>query len=93
MNACVLFFSLTGNTKRFAETTSKKLNILVFDLAKSMPSIVDDYDVLILGTPVYMVYLLPNPSLRLLKNCLKLIKQRLLFSQLMQLEKGKQIRN
>ena len=53
MNACVLYFSLTGNTKRFAETISNMLNIPVFDLAQSMPSIVADYDVLILGTPVH----------------------------------------
>ena len=53
MNACVLYFSLTGNTKRFAETISNVLNIPVFDLAKSVPSIVADYDVLILGTPVH----------------------------------------
>ncbi|KON33307.1 hypothetical protein AC477_01695 [miscellaneous Crenarchaeota group-1 archaeon SG8-32-1] len=53
MKACVLYFSLTGNTKRFAETISKALNISVFDLAKSMPSIVSEYDVLILGTPVH----------------------------------------
>ena len=53
MNACVLYFSLTGNTKRFAETISNMLNIPVFDLAKSVPSIVADYDVLILGTPVH----------------------------------------
>jgi len=53
MNACVLYFSLTGNTKRFAETISNMLKIPVFDLAKSVPSIVADYDVLILGTPVH----------------------------------------
>ena len=53
MNACVLYFSLTGNTKRFAETISNMLNIPVFDLSQSMPSIVADYDVLILGTPVH----------------------------------------
>ena len=53
MKACVLYFSLTGNTKRFAETISNSLNIPVFDLAKSSPSIVADYDVLILGTPVH----------------------------------------
>jgi len=53
MNACVLYFSLTGNTKRFAETISNMLNIPVFDLAQSIPSIVADYDVLILGTPVH----------------------------------------
>ena len=53
MNACILYFSLTGNTKRFAETISDMLNIPIFDLTKTMPSIVADYDVLILGTPVH----------------------------------------
>ena len=53
MKACVLYFSLTGNTKRFAESMSKSLSLPIFDLAKSKPSIVEDYDVLILGTPVH----------------------------------------
>ena len=53
MKACVLYFSLTGNTKKFAESISESLNIPVFDLATSKPSIVEDYDVLILGTPVH----------------------------------------
>ena len=53
MNACVLYFSLTGNTKKFAESISNSLNIPVFDLAMFKPSIVEDYDVLILGTPVH----------------------------------------
>lgn len=53
MNACVLYFSLTGNTKRFAETISNSLGIPVFDLATSEPSIVEDYDSIILGTPVH----------------------------------------
>ena len=53
MKACVLYFSLTGNTKRFAESISKSLSLPIFDLAKSKPLIVEDYDVLILGTPVH----------------------------------------
>ena len=53
MNACVQYFSLTGNTKRFAETISNSLGIPVFDLATSEPSIVEDYDSIILGTPVH----------------------------------------
>lgn len=53
MKACVIYFSLTGNTKRFAESISNSLNLPIFDLAKSKPSIVEDYDILILGTPVH----------------------------------------
>ncbi len=53
MKACVIYFSLTGNTKRFAESISNTLNLPIFDLATSKPSIVEDYDVLILGTPVH----------------------------------------
>jgi flavodoxin len=53
MKACILYFSLTGNTKKFAESISKSFSFPVFDLAMSKPSIVEDYDVLILGTPVH----------------------------------------
>lgn len=53
MNACVLYFSLTGNTKRFAEAISKSLNTPIYDMATSDPSIVNDYDIIFLGTPVH----------------------------------------
>jgi flavodoxin len=53
MKACVLYFSLTGNTKRFAEAISKSLNIPIFDMAISDPLIVNDYELIILGTPVH----------------------------------------
>jgi flavodoxin len=53
MNACVLYFSLTGNTKRFAEATSTHLDIPVFDLAKTEPLIVEEFEMLIFGTPVH----------------------------------------
>ena len=53
MKACVLYFSLTGNTKRFAESISASLSIPVFDLTTSKPSLVEYYDILILGTPVH----------------------------------------
>jgi len=53
MNACVLYFSQTGNTRRFAEAISDSLKIPVFDLVTSEPSVVDDFGVIILGTPVH----------------------------------------
>ena len=54
MNACVLYFSQTGNTRKFAETISDSLKIpAVFDLTTTEPSVVNDYDVIVLGTPVH----------------------------------------
>jgi len=54
MKACVLYFSQTGNTRKFAESISDSLKIpAVFDLVTSEPSVVDDFDVIILGTPVH----------------------------------------
>jgi len=54
MNACVLYFSQTGNTKKFAETISDSLKIpAVFDITTAEPSVVNDFDVLIIGTPVH----------------------------------------
>jgi flavodoxin len=53
MNACVFYFSLTGNTKKFAEAISSSLEIPAFDLAKTLPSTAENYDVIILGTPVH----------------------------------------
>ncbi len=54
MNACVLYFSLTGNTRKFAETISDSLKIqAVYDITTTEPSVVADYDVIIFGTPVH----------------------------------------
>jgi len=54
MKACVLYFSQTGNTRKFAEAISDSLKIpTVFDMTATEPSVVDDFDVLILGTPVH----------------------------------------
>ena len=54
MNACVLYFSLTGNTRKFAETISDSLKIqAVYDITTTEPSVVADYDVVIFGTPVH----------------------------------------
>jgi len=54
MKACVLYFSQTGNTRKFAEAISDSLKIpAVFDMTATEPSVVNDYDVIILGTPVH----------------------------------------
>jgi len=52
MRACVLYLSRTGNTRRLAEAISDLLKTPIFDIAKSEPSIIEDFDLLILGTPV-----------------------------------------
>jgi flavodoxin len=52
MKPCVLYFSRTGNTKRMAEAISDSTKALAFDIASSEPSVVENYDLIILGTPV-----------------------------------------
>jgi flavodoxin len=53
MKACVLYISRTGNTKRLAEAISELLKAPVFDLAHAPePSVVNDFDLLVIGTPV-----------------------------------------
>lgn len=53
MKACVLYISRTGNTKRFAEAISELLEAPVFDIAHAPdPSVADDFDLLVIGTPV-----------------------------------------
>ena len=53
MNACILYYSLSGNTRRFAEAISDSLQIPVFDLITSKYSVIREFDILILGTPVH----------------------------------------
>lgn len=53
MNACVLYFSQTGNTQKFAEAIADAFQIPAYDITTTDPSIVDTYDVAILGTPVH----------------------------------------
>ena len=54
MKACVLYFSQTGNTRKFAEAISDSLKIpAVFDMTATEPSVVDDFAVILLGTPVH----------------------------------------
>jgi flavodoxin len=53
MKPCVFYLSLTGNTKRFAEAISDLLGVPIFDIANSEPSLIADFNLLIIGTPVY----------------------------------------
>jgi flavodoxin len=52
MRTCVLYFSRTGNTKFMAEAIANAIKAPAFDLATSDPTLVEDYDMIILGTPV-----------------------------------------
>jgi flavodoxin len=52
MKPCVLYFSRTGNTKRMAEAISESAKAPVFAMTSSDPSVVEDFDLLIVGTPV-----------------------------------------
>lgn len=54
MKTCILYFSQTGNTKKFAETIAESLKTdTVLDITSTDPTVVNDYDVIILGTPVH----------------------------------------
>jgi flavodoxin len=61
MKTCVLYCSHTGNTKRFAEAIADLLKAPVFDVTASEPSVADDCELLIIGTPV--IGLKPAPEL------------------------------
>jgi flavodoxin len=52
MNPCVVYFSRTGNTKRFAQAIADMTKAPIFDLTSTQPSALADFDMLILGTPV-----------------------------------------
>ncbi|MGD2066598.1 MAG: flavodoxin family protein [Candidatus Bathyarchaeota archaeon] len=54
MKACILYFSQTGNTKKFAEAISESLETdAVFDITSTEPTVVNEYDIIVLGTPVH----------------------------------------
>jgi flavodoxin len=54
MNACILYYSQTGNTKKFAEKISNSLDsATVYDLTINEPNVVKQHDMIILGTPVH----------------------------------------
>jgi len=52
MKPCVVYFSRTGNTKRMAEVIADLTDSPMFDLTSSEPSVVANYDLLFIGTPV-----------------------------------------
>jgi len=52
MNSCILYFSQTGNTKKFAETISDSIKIpAIYDITTTKPTIVNEYNTIILGIP------------------------------------------
>jgi flavodoxin len=54
MKSCIVYFSQTGNTKMFAEAISRALDIAdVYDMTTTEPSTINEYDMIILGTPVH----------------------------------------
>ncbi len=52
MKPCVLYFSRTRNTKRMAEAIAESTKAPAFDMTSSEPSVVENFDLLIVGTPV-----------------------------------------
>jgi flavodoxin len=52
MKTCVVYFSRTGNTKRFAQAMADTAKAPIFDMAATQPSAIKDFDLLIIGTPV-----------------------------------------
>jgi flavodoxin len=52
MKPCVLYFSRTGRTKFLAEAIANAIKTPSFNMASSEPSVVEDFDIIILGTPV-----------------------------------------
>ncbi len=61
MKPCVLYISRTGNTKRLAEAIAEQLNASLYDLANVPdPLITQDFDLLIIGTPVMGLHPAPE---------------------------------
>lgn len=52
MNTCVLYFSRTGNTKRLALAIAENVKAPIFDMTSTAPSAIENFDPLIIGTPV-----------------------------------------
>ena len=52
MKTCVLYFSRTGKTRCVAEAISGSTKAPALDIASCEPSVVENYDILIIGTPV-----------------------------------------
>ena len=52
MKSCVVYFSRTGNTKKMAEAICESLNAPMYNINNSEPSNLEQFDTLIIGTPV-----------------------------------------
>ncbi len=52
MNPCVVYFSRTGNTKRLAQAIADAVKAPLMDISGTLPSTIENFDPLILGTPV-----------------------------------------
>jgi len=52
MKTCVVYFSRTGNTKRLAQAIADSLKAPIFAMAETQPSAIQDFDLVIVGTPV-----------------------------------------
>jgi len=52
MKTCVVYFSRTGNTKRLAQAIAETAKADIYDIAATLPSTIENYELLVLGTPV-----------------------------------------
>jgi flavodoxin len=52
MKACILYISHTGNTRRMAEAMADSLKTPIFNITTTEPSVANNFDLLIIGTPV-----------------------------------------
>lgn len=52
MNSTILYFSRTGNTRRFAEAIAEFMEAPAIDLATANPLDIAEFDLLFIGTPV-----------------------------------------
>ena len=52
MDPCVVYFSKTGNTQQLAQAIADKINAPLLNIEGILPSTVETFDPLILGTPV-----------------------------------------
>ncbi len=52
MNACVVYFSRTGNTKRLAQAIADLAKAPLYELSQAPSSTISGCDLLIFGTPV-----------------------------------------
>ena len=52
MDPCVVYFSRTGNTKQLAQAIADDMNAPLLNIEGILPSTIETFDPLILGTPV-----------------------------------------